>query len=105
MALGVGAVLADHTRQEGLDPGERRADVLIDGDLLPDARAQILIDGVLMRRDPHQMPDEIITCVRTSESRWFFGPYGFVIHHASPLPFRPLNGQLGFFEVDALARP
>jgi hypothetical protein len=48
---------------------------------------------------------EIITCVRTSESRWFFGPYGFVIQHASPLPFRPLKGQLGFFEVDTLERP
>jgi len=48
---------------------------------------------------------DIIACVRTSESRWFFGPYGFVMAHASPLPFRPLKGQLGFFEVDTLARP
>lgn len=30
---------------------------------------------------------------------WFFGPYGFWMKDASELPFRPLRGQLGFFEV------
>lgn len=33
------------------------------------------------------------------ESPWFFGPYGFVLRDAKPLPFRPLPGKLGFFEV------
>lgn len=33
------------------------------------------------------------------ERRWFFGPYGFLMYHAKPLPFRPLRGQLGLFEV------
>lgn len=31
--------------------------------------------------------------------RWFFGPYGFLMQMARELPFRPLRGQLGFFEV------
>lgn len=30
---------------------------------------------------------------------WFFGPWGFVLADATPLPFRPLRGQLGLFEV------
>lgn len=42
---------------------------------------------------------EIIDCVPRSESKWFFGPFGFVIHNAKPLPFRPLPGKLGFFEA------
>lgn len=42
---------------------------------------------------------EIIACVNTSSSPWFFGMYGFVLANAKPLPFRPYKGQLGFFEV------
>lgn len=30
---------------------------------------------------------------------WFFGPVGFWLRDARELPFRPLRGQLGFFEV------
>lgn len=30
---------------------------------------------------------------------WFCGPYGFVLREAKQLPFRPLRGQLGLFEV------
>jgi hypothetical protein len=43
---------------------------------------------------------EIVDCVTTSESEWFFGRYGFVIRNAKPLPFRPCRGQLGFFIHD-----
>jgi len=42
---------------------------------------------------------EIVDCVADSESPWFFGAYGFVLRNPQPLPFRPLNGALGFFEV------
>lgn len=41
----------------------------------------------------------ILDCVRESASPWFFGPFGFVLAEAKPLPFRPLRGQLSFFEV------
>jgi len=43
---------------------------------------------------------EIVDCVTRSASPWFFGPYGFVIRNARPLPFRPCRGQLGFFAPD-----
>lgn len=42
---------------------------------------------------------EIVDCVTRSTSPWFFGPYGFVIRNARPLPFMPWIGQLGFFDV------
>lgn len=44
---------------------------------------------------------EVVDCVQGHRSPWFFGPYGFVLRHALPLPFRPLKGKLGFFEVPA----
>jgi hypothetical protein len=43
---------------------------------------------------------EIVDCVTSSKSRWFFGPYGFVIRNARPLPFQPCRGMLGFFVPD-----
>lgn len=39
-------------------------------------------------------------CVKESDSPWFFGEYGFQIEQAKPLPFMPLKGKLGFFNVD-----
>lgn len=41
----------------------------------------------------------IVACVTRSISRWFFGPYGFELADSRPLPFVPLRGQLGMFEV------
>nr|WP_298685310.1 ASCH domain-containing protein [uncultured Dongia sp.] len=43
---------------------------------------------------------QIYNVVQQSESPWFFGRYGLVLRNARPLPFRPLKGQLGFFEVN-----
>lgn len=40
---------------------------------------------------------EITDCVRESDSPWFFGPCGFLLRNAKPLPFRPCKGALGFF--------
>ncbi len=45
---------------------------------------------------------EIVDCVRASDSRWFVGPYGFVLKNPKPLPFRECRGRLGFFEVGAI---
>jgi hypothetical protein len=42
---------------------------------------------------------ELVGCVTESSSRWFCGPYGFVIRDARPLPFKPCRGALGFFKV------
>ncbi|WP_323011080.1 ASCH domain-containing protein [Paracoccus sp. (in: a-proteobacteria)] len=39
-------------------------------------------------------------CVTHHPSKWFFGPYGLVLEDVQPLPFRPLRGMLGLFEVE-----
>lgn len=45
---------------------------------------------------------DIVDCVRESQSPWFCGPYGFVFANPRPLPFRPIRGALGFFDVSDL---
>lgn len=43
---------------------------------------------------------DIVGCVETSDSPWFFGPHGFVLRNAAIAPrFIPYRGQLGFFHV------
>jgi hypothetical protein len=42
---------------------------------------------------------ELVDCVTQHNSPWFWGPYGFVLRDARPLPFHPLRGMLGFFPV------
>lgn len=32
-------------------------------------------------------------------SKWFVGPYGFVLANPEPLEFTPCRGRLGFFDV------
>ncbi|EPD3811105.1 ASCH domain-containing protein [Cronobacter dublinensis] len=41
----------------------------------------------------------ISDCVDNSPSTWFFGPKGFVLNDAQPLPFYPMKGKLSFFET------
>lgn len=36
-------------------------------------------------------------CVKQSDSPWFFGPHGFVMRDARPIPFLPCRGALGLF--------
>jgi len=43
---------------------------------------------------------EIVDCVTESDSKWFFGRYGFVLRDPKALFFMPYRGQLGFFDVD-----
>ena len=65
-----------------------------------------------IRRDIEEMPSfteierggiigsvELVDCVRQSESRWFYGPWGFVLAAPTASPFLPCRGQLGFFEA------
>ena len=42
---------------------------------------------------------QVVGCLEASESPWFVGPYGFALYGARPMPFVPLRGRLGFFEV------
>jgi len=42
---------------------------------------------------------DITGCVTDSPSPWFFGPVGFRLSNAQPLPFLPCRGALGLFDV------
>lgn len=44
---------------------------------------------------------DIVDCVSASDSRWFFGKYGFVLRNARPIELIPCPGKLGFFDVPA----
>jgi hypothetical protein len=41
---------------------------------------------------------EIVDCVETSDSPWFFGRYGFVLRNARPVEFIPVKGVLSLFD-------
>jgi hypothetical protein len=58
------------------------------------------------RLDPDTLPRggvvgiaEIADCVNKHSSRWFLGPYGFVLRKRRPLPFIKWKGALGLREV------
>ncbi len=41
----------------------------------------------------------LVDCVKSHDSPFFTGPFGFVMRDPKVLPFRPWRGQLQFFEV------
>ncbi|UEM07997.1 ASCH domain-containing protein (plasmid) [Skermanella rosea] len=47
----------------------------------------------------------ITDCVPSHPSRWFSGPFGFVLTDAKTLPFLPCPGQLGFFVPEPSLTP
>lgn len=42
----------------------------------------------------------IIDCVSEMKSKWFHGPFGFVLEDPVPIEFIPYRGKLGFFTPD-----
>lgn len=44
-------------------------------------------------------------CVRRHPSRFFTGPFGFVLERAEPVPFIPMRGMLGIFNVNKDGEP
>ncbi|AZC30074.1 hypothetical protein C4K38_2114 [Pseudomonas chlororaphis subsp. piscium] len=42
---------------------------------------------------------ELVDSLDTSDSPWYMGQKGFLLRDPKPLPFVPLKGRLGFFEV------
>lgn len=46
---------------------------------------------------------DLVDCVEHSDSPWFFGPYGFVLRNARPLPFQPWTANLRLFKVPRAA--
>lgn len=43
---------------------------------------------------------EIIDCVENSDSKWFYGEFGFVLKDPELCAFMPMKGRLGFFNVE-----
>lgn len=43
---------------------------------------------------------EIIDCRASMKSKWFHGPYGFVLHNPRLITPIPCKGMLGFFTPD-----
>lgn len=43
---------------------------------------------------------DIVDCITESSSKWFFGPYGFVLENVRELPFASYRGRLGLFDID-----
>lgn len=43
---------------------------------------------------------DIVDCVSESDSKWFFGPYGYVLANPRPMRFVPCRGMPGFFRPD-----
>ena len=41
---------------------------------------------------------KLVDCVTESKSRWFTGPYGFVLARPFPLPFEACPGKLGLWD-------
>jgi hypothetical protein len=41
----------------------------------------------------------IVGCVNDHPSKWFFGPYGYVLQKRRPLPFVEWKGGLGLLEA------
>jgi len=44
---------------------------------------------------------EIIDCVRSHPSKWFHGPFGFVLRNARELSFTACRGHQGLFDPPA----
>ena len=57
--------------------------------------------GPLLIHAGKRIDQDACDCVTTSDSRWFEGPYGWVLANARPLPFEACNGKLGLFEHPA----
>lgn len=43
---------------------------------------------------------ELVDVVKSFRSKWFYGPYGFMLRDPRAVPFVPMNGRLGFFKTD-----
>jgi len=43
---------------------------------------------------------DLVDVVNGSANDWFEGPFGFVLRNVKPLPFLPLKGRLGLFDVE-----
>lgn len=102
-ALSIRQPWAHHIIYDGKDVENRtwetrfRGPVLVHASKTPDRLAGDLPAGAHLGGIVGVV--EIVRCVRRSNSRWFVGPWGFVLRNPRPLPFVPCKGALGFFKV------
>lgn len=47
---------------------------------------------------------QMVDCVSESDSPWFSGKYGYVFTDPQVLPFRPIRGYPGLFEINSAGR-
>ena len=45
---------------------------------------------------------ELIDVIEKSDSKWFQGPYGFILSNPQPMLLLPQKGQLNFFKANFL---
>ena len=48
---------------------------------------------------------EIVDCVKKMDSKWFFGPFGFVLKDPEEMEFIPYKGSQRFFNVSIEVTP
>lgn len=80
-----------------------RGPVLIHAGLNPDREAclEYGLDSKELPRGGVVGAAEIVDCVEQHRSRWFRGPYGFVLRNRRPLPFIEWKGALGLRDASA----
>lgn len=54
---------------------------------------EVPLGGVVGRVD-------VVGYIQFSDSRWFAGPWGWLLANAEPVEFVPCRGQLGLFDVE-----
>jgi hypothetical protein len=93
-----GPILIHASKGMTNDEYEFVGDVL---ETIPELRALgiILPDRKLIERGGIVGIANITDCVTDCESPFFSGPFGFVLDRVAPLPFVPVKGMLGFFDV------
>lgn len=64
----------------------------------PDVLA-VIPDPKMLKRGGIVGEATLLDCVKSHDSEWFTGDYGFVMADPHQLKFYPLKGALGFFEV------
>ncbi len=103
-ALSIRQPWCHHILHDGKDVENRDWATRFRGIVLIHASLSEAEDRELIRRE--KMPRggivgvmEILDCVNSMESRWFNGPYGFVIGRRHPIDLIPCTGALGFFTV------
>jgi hypothetical protein len=105
-ALSIRQPWCHHILHDGKDVENRDWPTRLRGTVLIHASSSLEEDREFIRE--HKLPlggivgvVDIVDCVSSMDSQWFFGKYGFVLRNARPIELIPCKGMLGFFDVPA----